>query len=437
MDPTPPLGNVLLVGLLIIANGFFVSAEFALVTARSTRIEQLAQRGSHAARLVLRAQADPNRFISAAQLGITVASLLLGWIGEETFAAYLYPLLALLLPEERAWLSAHGLASLLALGLITFLHISLGEQVPKMLALQRAEPVILFTAPPTEVVARAFRPFIAVLYGFTNVVLRMLGLSFHAEEQAVHSPEELRLLIGRSASAGLLSSSERQLVERAFAFGQTTAGEVMVPRTEVIAISADAPLADVIRAVRRHRHTRLPVYEGTIDNVVGVLSAKDLVGLSRHASVLPRALMRSPVLVPAASEIPEVVAAMRAARQPLAIVLDEFGGTAGIVTLNNLVGRLLGEIGDEYAPPAHELRIDADGSIVADGLVLIDDANDLLGTQFDSSEVDTLGGLVFARLGRRPVTGDQVELADGYVAEVEEMDGLRIARIRVRQGLAT
>src|SRR5262245_56377210 len=168
----PPLTSILIVLLLILANGFFVSAEFALVTARSTRIEQLAARGSRAARMVLRAQADPNRFISAAQLGITVASLLLGWIGEETFAAIFLPPLSTVLPADVALLTAHGLASILALVLITFMHISFGEQVPKMLALQRAERVILLTTPPTELAARVFRPFIGVLYGFTNIVLR-------------------------------------------------------------------------------------------------------------------------------------------------------------------------------------------------------------------------------------------------------------------------
>jgi CBS domain containing-hemolysin-like protein len=430
----PVFVDILIVVLLIFANGFFVSAEFALVTARGTRIQQLAERGSLAARMVQRAQADPNRFISAAQLGITVASLLLGWIGEETFASLFHPALALLLPDEGAWITAHGLASVLALALITFLHISIGEQVPKMFALQRAESVILLTAPPTEFLGRVFRPFISVLYGFTNVVLRVLGLEYHGEEQAVHSPEELRLLVGRSAQAGLLSAGDRRLVERAFLFGGTTAGEVMVPRTEVIALPAEASLPEVIRTVRRHRFARFPVYQGSIDNVIGVLSTTDLVGLSRSVH-LPR-LVRPPVLVPEGAEVPEVVDQMRTARQPLAIVLDEFGGTAGIVTLRDLVRRLLGEIGNEDAPAAHELRVQADGSVLADGLVLIEDANEQLGTHFDASEVDTLGGLVFARLGRRPRVGDVVELGGGYRATVVALDGLRVASVRLVKSAA-
>ena len=426
MDISSSLWSILVVLLLILANGFFVAAEFALVSARGTRIEQLAASGSRAARLVMRAQADPNRFISAAQLGITVASLLLGWIGEETFAALLIGPLSVVLPESGAWLTAHGVASILAIALITFLHISLGEQVPKMLALQKAESVVLFAAPPTELVATVFRPFIAILYGFTNFVLRALRLDYRAEEHAVHSPDELRVLVSRSA----MSAEERQLLERAFGFTDVTAAEVMVPRTEVVAIPIDATFDEIIRTARRYRHTRYPVFEGSIDNVVGVLSAKDLVGFSQPREL--RRMLRPPVLVPSGAEAADVLSRMRAARQPLAVVLDEYGGTMGIVTLHNLVARLFGEIGDEHTAAANRLRVLGDGTVVADGLMLIEDVNEQLGTRFDASEVDTLGGLVFARLGRRPGVGDQVAIGSGYSARIERLDGLRVATVRLQ-----
>jgi CBS domain containing-hemolysin-like protein len=425
MDLSSSLGSILVVLLLILANGFFVAAEFALVSARGTRLEQLAANGNRAARMVLRAQADPNRFISAAQLGITVASLLLGWIGEETFAALLYTPLSHVLPDESVWITAHGVASVLAIALITFLHISLGEQVPKMLALQRSEAVILFSAPPTEFVATVFRPFIAVLYGFTNLILRTLRLEYRAEEHAMHSPDELRMLVRRST----LSAEERQLLERAFGFTDVTAAEVMVPRTEVVAIPIDASFDEVVRTARRYRHTRYPVFEGSIDNVVGVLSAKDLVGFTTPRDL--RRLLRPPVLVPSGTEAADVLSRMRAARQPLAVVLDEFGGTQGIVTLHNLVARLFGEIGDEHTLDAQQIRVLGDGTVVADGLMLIEDVNEQLGTRFDASEVDTLGGLVFAKLGRRPGVGDRVEIGSGYEARVERLDGLRVATVRL------
>jgi putative hemolysin len=435
------LGGILIVLVLVLVNGFFVAAEFSLVSARSTRIQQLVAGGSRAARLVQRAQADPNRFISAAQLGITVASLLLGWIGEETFAAVLLMPLSVVLTEDSAWLTAHGVASVLALVLITFLHITLGEQVPKMLALQHAERVILFAAPPTDFIGRVFRPFIAVLYLFTNLVLRVLRLEHRTEEHAVHSPDELRLLVGRTAQAGLLSNSQRDLVERAFAFGDLTASEVMVPRTEVVALSADATVDEAIRTALRYRHSRFPVYDGTIDNVIGVLSATSLLAVAARQRGYPRAetevsnlrrLVRPPLMVPRGALVADVLTRRKTGGQPLAIVLDEFGGTDGIVTARDLLGRLGGEVDDdEEGTPSHAIRSLADGTSLADGLTLIEDVNARLGTHFDATEVDTLGGLVFARLGRRPRLGDQVELDGGYRAVVDGLDGLRISRVRI------
>src|SRR6185503_15028233 len=203
-----------------------------------------------------------------------------------------------------------------------------------------------------------------------------------------------------------------QLLERAFGFTDVTAAEVMVPRTEVVAIPIDASVDDIIGTARRYRHTRYPVFEGSIDNVVGVLSAKDLIGFSEARDL--RRMLRPPVLVPSGAEAADVLANMRAARQPLAVVLDEYGGTLGIVTLHNLVARLFGEIGDEHTAAAHRLRVLGDGTVVADGLMLIEDVNNQLGTRFDASEVDTLGGLVFAKLGRRPGVGDRVEIGSGY-----------------------
>jgi CBS domain containing-hemolysin-like protein len=335
--------------------------------------------------------------------------------------------------------TAHAIASVLALVLITFLHITLGEQVPKILALQRAESFILFAVQPVAALAWVFRPFISLLYLFTNLVLRITGLEYHGEEHAVHSPEELQLLVTQAARAGLMTASERELIQRAFAFSDQTAGEVMVPRTEIIALSVDSSIQDALRIAQRYRHSRFPVFEKTIDNVIGILSTKDLLSVAARrgaraplsADVSLRRLIRPPVMVPQGALVVEVLARMKAARQPMAVVLDEFGGTAGIVTLKDLVSRLLGHIGDEYAPATHEVRTLADGTVVADGLTLVEDVNAQLGTHFDASEVDSLGGLVFSNLGRRPQVGDEVDIGSGYRARVERLDGLRVARVRL------
>jgi magnesium and cobalt exporter, CNNM family len=440
----PPLVGLLIVVFLIAANGFFVATEFALVSSRSTRIDQLAATGNSAARMVQRAKDNPNRFISGTQLGVTVASLVLGAVGEETFSQIIQSGL----DQVELWLgqdpagqitvTAHAVASVLALLLITFFHIALGEQVPKILALERAESWILFAVQPVSALAWVFRPFIALLYGFTNLVLKGIGLEFRGDQHAVHSPEELQLLVSQSARAGLLSGPERELVQRAFTFSDQTAGEVMVPRTEIVALSIDSTVQNALRVAQRHRHTRFPVYEKTIDHVVGILSTKDLLGVAaRRGTRSPltdmtlRRLARPPLVVPQGASVIEVLARMKAARQPMAIVLDEFGGTAGIVTLKDLVARLLGDVGDEYAPAVQEVRALTDGTIVADGLALVEDVNAQLGTHFDASEVDSLGGLVFSKLGRRPQVGDEVEIGGGYQARVERLDGLRIARVRL------
>ncbi|MCA1647969.1 MAG: hemolysin family protein [Chloroflexi bacterium] len=441
-----PATGLFVVLLLVAANGFFVATEFALVSSRPTRIDQLAAAGNRAARIVQSAKANPTRFISGTQLGVTVASLLLGWIGENTFAQLIQPLLDtvfLLLgqpvsdPGEIST-PAHAFASVLALAMITFFHITLGEQVPKILALQRAESIILFAVQPVSALAWVFRPFISLLYLFTNLVLKTIGLEYHGEEHAVHSPEELQLLVSQSARAGLMSAPERELIERAFAFPDQTAGEVMVPRTEIIAMPIESTVQDALRIAQRHRHTRFPVYEKTIDNVIGILSAKDLLSVAgRRGPRTPladgglRRLIRPPVIVPQGAVVIEVLARMKAARQPMAVVLDEFGGTAGIVTLKDLVSRLLGSVGDEYAPATHEVRRLADGTIVADGLALVEDVNAQLGTHFDATEVDSLGGLVFSRLGRRPRVGDEVDIGANYRARIDRLDGLRVARVRL------
>src|SRR6266568_3567444 len=407
--------GLFIVVLLVAANGFFVATEFALVSSRFTRIDQLAATGNRAAWLAQRAKLNPTRFISGTQLGVTVASLLLGWIGENTIAELIQPVLDQIVlivgqpvtASSEPTNTAHAIASVLALLAITFFHITLGEQIPKILALQRAESVILFAVQPVSALAWVFSPFISLLYLFTNLVLRLIGLEYHGEEHAVHSPEELQLLVTQSARAGLMTPWERELVQRAFAFSDQTAGEVMVPRTEIVALPAHSRMQEAVRVALRYRHSRFPVFEQTIDNVVGILPTKDLLSVAARRGarsslddVSLRRLIRPPLIVPQGASVIEVLARMKAARQPMAVVLDEFGGTAGIVTLKDLVARLLGDVGDEYAPATHEVRRLADGSIVADGLARVEDVNAQLGTHFDDSEVDSLGGLVFSRRGR-------------------------------------
>ncbi len=423
---------------LVAMNGFFVAAEFALVTARKTRIEQLAATGNGAARAVLRALHDPNRFISACQLGITVASLALGWIGEGTVAGLLEPVLEAIVPAGTAGVSSHAIAVPISFVVITFLHITLGEQVPKMLALQAGERTALLTVGPTNLIGMIFRPFISLLYWFTDLVLRVFGMRYKAESHQAYSTEDIKLIIQSSRIAGASAGDPERMVERALDFARLAAHHVMVPRTEVIAVPAGVTLERLAETMQRHQHSRYPVFEGTVDNIVGVLSAKQLAAVLAaaaadgvpHIAVDVRANMSEPLFVPETMRVDKLLAQLKQHRTHLAVVVDEYGVTAGVVSLRDLMDRIAGEVRDEWETVEPTIQWLADGSAMVDGLALLGDIADEFGIPFGDADYDTLGGYIFGRLGRRPAIGDSVE-ADGRRLTVEELDGLRVSRVRI------
>lgn len=422
---------------LVAANGFFVAAEFALVTARKARIEQLAARGNRAAMAVRRALDDPNRFISACQLGITMASLALGWIGETTVATLIESPLSLLIPGGIVGLTSHAIAIPAAFAAITFLHITLGEQVPKMLALQKGEASALVTVLPTNFMGFVFRPFIALLYAFTDVVLRMFGMRWRAEMHQSYTADDLKLIIQSSRAAGAMRQDRVRMVERALDFAQLAAHHVMVPRTEMIAVPSNVSLAHLAEVMQRHQHSRYPVYEGSPDNIIGVLGAKRLAVVLAAAPAPSanrfdvRTLMGAPLFVPETMHADKLLGEMKHHRSHLAIVVDEYGATAGLVTLRDLMDRIAGEVPDEAESAAPAVQWMPDGSAIVEGLTLLPDVEAELGIQFGESEYDTLGGFIFGRLGRRPSLGDTVEI-DGRTLVVEELDGLRVSRVRLQ-----
>ena len=419
--------------LLVAANGFFVAAEFALVTVRKTRIEQLALSGNRAAVAVARAIAEPNRFISACQLGITVASLALGWVGEEALASILLPLFEFL-PHDTAAVTSHTVAVVLAFVLITFMHITLGEQVPKMVALQKGEAVALFTVRPTNLLGVIGRPFIALLSWFTELVLRLLGMEWQAERHQSYSAEDLKMIIRSSRASGAIGQDPERLVERALDFAQLSARHVMVPRTEMVAIPLNASVERLAEVMQRHQHSRYPVYEGTADNIVGVLSVKSLVATLSATVNGPldlRAHMTAPMFVPESIRIDRLLAELKRQRSHLAVVVDEYGVTAGLVALRDLMDRIAGEVGDETDLESPSVEWLPDGSALIDGLALLTDLESEQGLRFDEPDYDTLGGLVFGKLGRRPAVGDIVQAA-GRVFTIDEIDGLRVSRVRMQ-----
>jgi CBS domain containing-hemolysin-like protein len=416
------------VALLVLANAFFVAAEFALVSVRRTRLRELSSQGHRAAAWAERAVANPDRFIAATQLGITLASLGLGWVGEPALSDLLVPVVGLFPGVNQAELS-HALSAGLAFALITFLHVVVGELVPKSIALQDPERTALAVARPTVWTSWIFYPFIIVLNGAGNALLRAIGVRPAEGHRLVHSVEELKMLVAASAEGGVVEDEEEEMLRAVFDFGETLVRQVMVPRTEMVALPAEAPLAEVIRIAGEQPFSKLPVYEGSLDHVVGMLHVKDLLRLSaapEASGQTARDVMRETIYVPETTFITTLLARFRRRRQHIAIVLDEYGGTAGVVTLSDLAEEIVGEVSDPFDEP--ELQPLPDGTALIDGLATIEEVNQRFDLHLDDPNYDTLAGFVIGRLGRLAQVGDQVEV-DGVELRVEAMDGLRIARI--------
>jgi magnesium and cobalt exporter, CNNM family len=423
--------RLLAVLALVLANGFFVAAEFALISVRKTRIDQLLAEGSRMARPVRRALNRPDQFIAATQLGITMASLGLGWIGEPALASMVFPLFSQL-PVSIAITTAHSLAVAIAFIIITSLHIVLGELAPKTVALQYPEKTALLVAKPTELFLRAFKPFIRALNGMGWTVVRMLGMKASSGHGMVHSEEELKMLVTASQEAGVLEEDEEQMLHRVFHFAEFTAGEMMVPRTEMPAIRADAQIGEVADLVWRGRHTSLPVYRGELDDIVGIMLVPDLV--KALASPPPNfsvaAIAREALTVPETMKADELLRQMRRHRTHQAIVIDEYGGTAGIVTFERAMERIVGELGGDFGTAATPIRRLPDNSFEVDGLALVTDINERFELSIDEETYTTIGGYMLGRLGRRPKIGDTVEVG-GRTLRVEAVDGLRVSRVRI------
>ena len=412
---------------LVFANGFFVAAEFALVTVRKTRVDQLIAEGNRTARAVRRALSDPDSYIAATQLGITMASLGLGWIGEPALASLIEPAFSWL--GDWAWASAHSVAVFLAFVTITALHIVLGELAPKTVALQHPERTALWVARPTEIFMRVVWPFILLLNGMGRAVVRAAGLRAPSGHSLVHSEEELKMLVTASQEAGVLEEDEEQMLHRVFGFADLTAGHVMVPRTEMVAIPENATMEVILDAIKRGGHDRYPVYRNDLDDVLGVLHLADLVPvIARGGEVSFPALVRDAMVVPETMPADAVLAEMRSRQTSLALVIDEYGGTAGLVTFAGLMERIVGEPSDGGA--GTRIEVLPDGSALVDGLALVTDVNVQFGLHIDEDTYHTVGGYVLGRLGRRARVGDRIEV-ERRTMRVEVLDGLRVARVFV------
>jgi CBS domain containing-hemolysin-like protein len=430
---TQSLGlRLLAVVALVLANAFFVAAEFALVAARRTRIEALVRRGDRKAKTVQAALQDLYRQLSAAQLGITVASILLGYVAEDTVAHLFHDWFAALPPALNFFTRA-GVASTVAVALVSFLHVVFGEQAPKAWAITHPEATSRWIAAPLIFFSWVTRPFTDLLNWSAGRVMRLLGLKgTTAELERIHSPEELRMLVEQSQKRGKLDADDARLLQGVFEFSEKTAREVMTPRTEIVALPADLTLEEAADQVAVAGRSRYPVYGDSLDDILGVVHAKDiLAGLRSARGGSLRAVLRPAVFVPGTREVEDVLADMKRQKIHLAIVLDEFGGTAGLVTMEDLLEEIVGQIYDEYDQPSGELPVSAAGAApVIAGATAIRDVNDSFGLELDEDEYTTIGGFLFGAIGRLPKIGDQVA-GKGAVFEIMEMDGRRVGAVRV------
>lgn len=418
---------------LVLANAFFVAAEFALVTARGTRIRELIDGGDRLARSVEKAMTDLDRAISGTQLGITLASLGLGWIGEPAVARTLERLMTGM-SVQLSPVALHSVAVAIAFGVITYLHIVLGELAPKTVALSQPESVSRLVAPPLNAFNRLVLPAIWLLNGSSNLFLRLLGIPNLTAAERVHSPEEIEMLVHQSLRQGVVEEDEQAMIQGVFELTHTVAREVMTPRPDIVGVSAQATVDDILKTAAESGFSRLPVYEDSIDDIVGVMVVKDLlpwiVDRSREAAST-RELMRTALFVPDTKAVDDLLAELRSQKLHMAIVVDEFGGTDGIVTLEDLVEEIVGEIYDEHDVAQADVAVEPDGRIVIDGGYSFSDLIAKFDLPSAEEEYDTVAGYVIGMLGRIPEVGESVSIGEAelYVLELKER---RITRLELK-----
>ncbi len=429
--------HFLLILLLIALNAFFVSVEFAAVTSRRARIELLAEEGNPAAKVVKSWIENPStrdRLIAASQLGITAVSLALGAVGENTFQELLAPYfnqLALPVSLQRFSVVLAALPLVISLIIITGINVVFGEQVPKVATLHQPERVALLAAQPMNVFTKVFKWAIDVLDWATRLVLRLFGLQLLGGHSLIYTVDELKQLITESEEGGVIEPPEREMLESVFDFGELMVRQVMVPRTSIVAIEADMLLDQIIQTVTQYSYTKLPVFEEDLDQIIGILHVKDVLRVMEKTDcqdTTARELARETLYIPETLPVNERLRQFRNNRQHIAIVLDEFGGTAGLVTLEDLLEEIVGEVSDQFDVATPEIQPQPDGSVLIDGLTLMESVNQQLELNLTDPHYDTIAGFFLGKLGHIPTIGDTVEY-DGVRLKVESMDGLRISQL--------
>jgi CBS domain containing-hemolysin-like protein len=419
--------------VLVFLNAFFVAAEMGLARIRRTRVDQLVEEGNKTANVVAEELDNPERFVSACQLGITLATLALGATGEATFATETANAITRLgfLPETAMGV-AHAFSYVLAFSVTAFFQTVFGELVPKVYTLERAELVLFTLIWPMRLWCKATAPFLWVLNGFTSFVFRLFNIQAPPRRHYVHSGEELRMLVSASHEQGVLEEKEEEMLHSVFDFSDTIASEIMTPRTDMVCVSANSTINEFVDLALKHGHSRLPVYEEDIDSIFGAAHIRDALRavIEHKGTSQVRELARKVLIVPENKDAGDLLTEFKKTKTHMAIVVDEYGGTRGMVTMEDLIEELVGDIADEHEIVEEFVQEQPDGSFVLDARIPLDEVNEKLDLEIEDEEFNTLGGHVFGELGREPKIGDEVG-TDLYTLRVEEADRHRIVKVRL------
>ena len=433
MDVSDIFINIFVILFLLFVNGFFVAAEFSLVKVRKTRLEQLCNDGNSNAQIALKLVNNVNKMLAAAQLGVTIASIALGWVAEATMVQLVTPIIRFIPLGE---ITVHAVAIPVAFLLVTYFHVLLGEQLPKCLALKHTENLALMIAPPMSLFIALFKPFVWTLQVSGDWILKLL----HADKEdasLVHSTEELDMLVDASYNEGVLNETEAEMLHNMFKFSDLMAKQVMIPRTDMICVPEDITYEEINKLALENGYTRYPVYEKeNIDKIIGFLHVKDLyaIAMTKEEYSLP-ALLRPILLVPETMTLDNLMMEFKKTHIQMAVVVDEYGGTAGLITLEDVLEEIIGEVQDEFDEEEEGVNIEelGDNKYLANAMMRMDELAEYFGLNaeiLEEDDVETIGGLVVKLLGRIAEIGDTVSFK-GLTFTVKEVDGARITQLEI------
>ena len=428
--------NLFVIGLLLFSNGFFVAAEFSMVSVRKTRIAQLTDEGNFNAKIALETLKDLDKFIAAVQLGVTISSIALGWVGEATLVRMIKPLFNFL-PQNFQLAVAHSVSIAIAFTLITVLHVVIGELIPKSIALQYSEKTALFIALPMRIITKLFYPAIYFLTGLASFLLKFFKLSTSQTSHLAHSTEELNMLINASYNEGVLNKTEKDLLQNVFKFSDLSAKQVMIPRPDMACIASDITFDELNALISENQYTRYPVYEENLDHISGIIHIKDLYELSlKKEEFSTDKLIRPVLLVPETITMDNLMREFKKGHNQMAIVIDEFGGTAGLITLEDVLEEIFGEVQDEFDAEEADIKEIAENTYLANAMMRLDEITEFFGIEILDEDVDTIGGFVVKLLGRIAQVGDAAEFQN-LEFKVKEIDGARITKLIITKKVSS